>query len=455
MRVLALDIGASSGRGIVGWLEENRLRCREVHRFVNAPLDAGGTLYWDFAGLLGQVHITLNAAGPVDSIAFDTWGVDFGLLNSEQRLLQNPLHYRDSRFFGAAVKYAPCMPPEHLFARTGNQIMDINTLFQLKIWQEKQPELFEKAETLLFMPDLLGFALCGQKTCEASISSTSQMLDPATGQWSQPVLDAFGIPQKLLLPPVPPGRVLGQTAAGLPVITVAGHDTQCAVAALPLVDDAPAAFLSCGTWGLLGTELPAPILQPQGPFSNELGAQGRIHYLHNGTGLWLVQECRRQWKRQGKAYSFSQLEAMAQAAPPSSARIDPDWEELARPGDIPGKIQAFCQSQGLPVPQGPGDIVRCIYQSLADQYAKILTQMEQNTRQHFARLHLLGGGAQSPLLAQCLADSCRIPVLAGPAEATALGNILLQLMALGALPDLAAGRRLIAQSQPPKTYLPL
>ena len=304
-RVLAFDFGASSGRAILGAYEGGRLTYKEVHRFENNPREQDGHLRWNFTDLMNNVRLGIEKAGSFDSIAFDTWGVDFGLLDEEGNLLEDPVHYRDSRTDGMTEQAERILPAADLYAATGCQIMGINTLFQLLAVQKEQPELWAKARQLLFMPDLFAYALCGSRVCETTIASTSQMLDARTGCWSKTVLDAFSVPESLFAPMVPSGTVLGEYK-GAKVIAAAGHDTQCAVAALPAPQPG-AAFLSCGTWSLLGCELDEPILTEESrtlALSNERGANGKVNYLKNIIGLWLIQESRRQWKREGTLWSY-------------------------------------------------------------------------------------------------------------------------------------------------------
>ena len=447
-RVLAFDFGGSSGRAILGEYRDGRLDCREVHRFDNTPRQAQGHFRWDFANLMANVHIGIEKAGPVDSISFDTWGVDFGLLDREGNLLEDPVHYRDDRTAGMVEQALQTMPADALYAATGSQIMPINTLFQLLAVKHRQPELWAKASRLLFMPDLFAHALCGADACETTIASTSQLLDVSTGTWSKNVLRAFGIPETLFAPLVTSGTVVGEYR-GAKVIAGAGHDTQCAVTALP-APEKDAAFLSCGTWSLLGCELDAPILSAQSrrmELSNERGANGKINYLKNIIGLWLIQESRRQWGREGTAYSYAELERLALAAEPLRSFIDPDAPEFTPPGDIPGHVREFCRRTGQPVPETVGQVMRCIYESLALKYRFALNQLSANTGKRFTALHVLGGGAKDGLLCRMTADCAGIPVIAGPVEATALGNLLIQLTALGELNDLNEGRRLVAATQ--------
>lgn len=454
-RVLAFDFGASSGRAILAEYENGHLTYKEAHRFENCPRERDGHFRWDFADLMANVHQGIEKAGAFDSIGFDTWGVDFGLLDEDGKLLGDPVHYRDSRTEGMVEKAMARMDADALYTATGSQIMAINTLFQLLAVQEQDAETWEKARRLLFMPDLFAHALCGADVCETTIASTSQMLDARTGAWNRDVLQSFAIPEHLFAPRVNSGTVVGEYQ-GAKVIAVAGHDTQCAVAAMP-APDANAAFLSCGTWSLLGCELDAPVLTEQSrllALSNEQGANGKVNYLKNIVGLWLIQESRRQWRREGQEYSYAQLEQLALAAEPLRSFIDPDDPLFTPPGDIPGRVREFCRRTGQPVPETVGQVMRCIYESLALKYRFVLEQLSRATGKQFSVLHVLGGGAKDGLLCRMTADCAGIPVIAGPVEATALGNILIQLVALGELPDIAAGRALIAATEPVKRFAP-
>lgn len=453
--VLAFDFGASSGRAIVAVLENGALSCREVHRFENNPVEKNGTLYWDVETLFQEVRTGIEKAGAFESIGFDTWGVDFGLLDEDGVLLEPPVHYRDRRTDGMVEKVFQTLSEDTLYQSTGNQIMKINTLFQLMALKEQNPQLLARAKTLLFMPDLFAFQLTGKPCCEMSIASTSQMFDPLHKRWSTETLRALDLPEQLLLPVVPTGTVSGSFQRAK-VIAVAGHDTQCAVAALP-TKERDVAFLSCGTWSLLGTELDAPVLTEQSrrlALSNEIGVDGKINYLKNIIGLWLIQESRRAWRRQGQEYSYADLEREALAAEPFFCFIDPDSPEFGIPGDIPQRVRAFCEKTGQQVPKTTGQTMRCIYESLALKYRFALEQLGAATGKTFRALHVLGGGTKDTLLCQMASSSCGIPVVAGPIEATALGNILIQLVALGALENISEGRALLAKTEPLKRYNP-
>ncbi|MFU0832438.1 MAG: Rhamnulokinase [Oscillospiraceae bacterium] len=454
--VLAFDLGASNGRAIKARYEDGKLSCQEIHRFENNPSEYEGHFCWDFDALLAEVRTGIQKAGSFDSVAFDTWGVDFGLLGQDGKLVSRPVHYRDSRTDGMVERASKTVGTDELYQKTGNQLLPINTLFQLLALKEQQPEILQKAKTLLFMPDLFSYFLCGNAVCEQSIASTSQMLCPKTKKWRTDVLNAFGIPTDIFLPTIPSGTVTGSLPNGAKVIAVAGHDTQCAVAAVPF-QSADAAFLSCGTWSLLGAEIDSPILTTEScrmGLSNEIGANGKINYLKNIIGLWLIQESRRAWRRKGQDYSYADLERLAREAQPLQCFINPDAPEFAQPGDIPERVCEFCRRSGQYVPQNVGEIMRCIYESLALKYRWTVEQLQHATGKHFSVLHIIGGGTKDRLLCQMSADSTGLPVTAGPVEASALGNIIIQLVALGFLPDISAGRALIARSATLEHYEP-
>ena len=351
-RVLAFDFGASSGRAILGAYENGELSYREVHRFENNPRDKDGHFRWDFEDLLANVRLGAQKAGPVDSLAFDTWGVDFGLLDAQGRLLEDPVHYRDQRTAGLVEEAFQSLPAGALYGATGTQILNINSLYQLLALQRQEPQLWEKAHRLLFMPDLFAWALCGAQACETTIASTSQLLDPRSQSWSQPVLSAFRIPQELFAPLVKSGTVVGEYQ-GAKVIAAAGHDTQCAVAAMP-APEKDAAFLSCGTWSLLGCELEEPVLTEQSRvlgLSNEIGANGKVNYLKNIIGLWLIQESRRSGAGRGRSTPTPTWSAWPWRPSPCAASIDPDAPEFAPPGTSPARVRDSAAAQASPSPR--------------------------------------------------------------------------------------------------------
>lgn len=458
--VLAFDFGASTGRAIKGTYDGTSLQCEEIHRFENIPLEKDGHLYWDMDLLLGEIRTGIQKAGTFDSLAFDTWGVDFGLLDESGTLLQNPMHYRDLHTKGWVDRISEQWPAKKIYERTGNQIMEINTLFQLLALKDEQPELLKRTKKLLFMPDLFAASLGAEAVCEKSIASTSQMLSPVTGMWDKELLDSLDINPEILSDPIESGTITGTLPGGEKIIAVAGHDTQCAVAAVPwrAQTSERAAFLSCGTWSLIGTELDAPILTKESceqELSNEVGANGKINYLKNITGLWILQESRREYQRQGQEYSFGELAKLAEEAKPLQCFIDPDAPEFANPGNLPERIREFCKRTNQPIPETVGETMRCVYESLALKYRQSLEQISKETGKTLEVLHILGGGTKAELLCQMAADCCGIPVEAGPVEATALGNMILQLKALGAVSDLEEGKKLVAQAEEIKEYRPV
>lgn len=448
--VLAFDFGASTGRAIKAEYDGKSLKYSEVHRFDNIPAYEGNRLCWDFPYLLGEVKKAIDMCGGADALAFDTWGVDYGLLDENDRLMGLPTNYRDTRTEGMPERIFEKISPYDLYRSTGNQIMPINTLFQLTAEEKKN------AKTLLFMPDLFVWALCGNKSAEKTIASTSQMYSFDKKGWDFDVAKLSGMDTAILQEPVDSSTVAGEYK-GIKVIKVAGHDTQCAVAAMPANSEKCSAFLSCGTWSLIGCECDNAVLTEKSmndQLSNELGANGKVNYLKNISGLWLIQEIRRNFRSVGREYSFNDMEQLARAEKPFTCFIDPDAPEFATAGSMPEKIQNFCRKTNQPVPESDGALVRCIYESLAMKYKFAISQISENTGKNFDVLHLLGGGTKDGFLCQMTANSLGIPVIAGPTEATALGNILLQLIALGDIKDIDEGRALIRQQESVKEYLP-
>ena len=447
-RVLAFDFGASTGRAILAEYENGRLSYNEVHRFDNSLVEKDGLLCWDFEYLLGEVKKAIDMCENVDSLAFDTWGVDYGMLDGDGKLISLPVCYRDERTKNAIKKVFDKLSDKELYRLTGNQIMPINTLFQLYV------EKAENADTFLFMPDLFAFSLCGAKTAEQTIASTSQMLDLENIKWQEKVFEITEKDKKILPPIVKSATIAGEYK-GIKVIKVAGHDTQCAVCAMPAAENETSAFLSCGTWSLIGCENDKPILSEKSmkdELSNELGANKKINYLKNISGLWLIQEIRRNFADEGKKYSYNDMEMLARDAKAFEYFIDPDDESFATPKNMPEKICAYCEKTGQGKPESDGAMIRCIYESLAMKYRFAIKQIEENTGKKFDVLHLLGGGTKDNFLCQMTADSLNIDVIAGPTEATALGNIILQLIALGDIEDVNTGRQIIKSSEKLTAY---
>ncbi len=452
-QVLAFDFGASSGRVIIGKYDGSKIHIEELHRFSNDPVMLGDTFHWDVLRLFHEIKQGLTKVKnelaknntKIDSIGIDTWGVDYGLLDNKGRLLENPVHYRDKRTHG--IKQ-----PDY-YNITGIQHMNINTIYQLYSLAQNRPELLERADKLLFMPDLFNYFLTGEKSCEYSIASTSGLLNAVTKDWSAEVLSELKIPQKLFCEITKGGRVLGNISGqireelSLPeisVVSICGHDTACAVVAVPAAKE-DFLYLSCGTWSLMGTELDKPLLDSEG-ITNEGGYGGKIRYLKNIVGLWLIQESRREWKRQGKDYSFEDFGKMARAAEGGKCYIDTDYPDFSLTGNLPQKIKDYCKNTGQFVPQTDGEVLRCIYDSLAKKYAETKDEIEKLTGKSYDTLHMIGGGIQDEFLCEQTAKYCKCKVLAGPIEATAMGNIAIQLMAFKDIKDIKEAREIIRNS---------
>lgn len=467
-RVLAFDFGASSGRAIIGCFDGDKITLEEVHRFSNDPVSVGGTVYWDVLRLFYEIKqgiIKAKIAGGFDSIGIDTWGVDFGLIDSEGKLMENPVHYRDARTVGLVDEAFKTMPKEKLYGITGIQFMELNTLFQLISLKKYRPWMLERADKMLFMPDLFGYMLTGKMCAEYSIASTSQLIDLDKRTWSKEILDAFGIKESVFAPLVQPGTVLGELSKEIceecgvdpvPVISVCGHDTQSAITSVPC-EDGDFAFLSSGTWSLFGTELDKPIVNETSMninITNEGGFDGSTGFLKNIIGLWLIQESRRQWKREGKEYSYADLEKLALAAEPFKCFIDPDAPEFVPHGNIPERVREFCRKTGQYVPETVGEIMRCIYESLAMKYRLTFEKLRECTERDYPVIHVIGGGTKDGLLCQMTANSCDRTVKAGPIEATVMGNVAVQLMSDGSVKNIGQARKIVANSSELKTFEP-
>lgn len=467
-RVLAFDFGASSGRAIIGCFDGDKITLEEVHRFSNDPVSVGGTVYWDVLRLFYEIKqgiIKAKIAGGFDSIGIDTWGVDFGLIDSEGKLMENPVHYRDARTVGLVDEAFKTMPKEKLYGITGIQFMELNTLFQLISLKKYRPWMLERADKMLFMPDLFGYMLTGKMCAEYSIASTSQLIDLDKRTWSKEILDDFGIKESVFAPLVQPGTVLGELSKEVceecgvdpvPVISVCGHDTQSAITSVPC-EDGDFAFLSSGTWSLFGTELDKPIVNETSMninITNEGGFDGSTGFLKNIIGLWLIQESRRQWKREGKEYSYADLEKLALAAEPFKCFIDPDAPEFVPHGNIPERVREFCRKTGQYVPETVGEIMRCIYESLAMKYRLTFEKLRECTERDYPVIHVIGGGTKDGLLCQMTANSCDRTVKAGPIEATVMGNVAVQLMSDGSVKNIGQARKIVADSSELKTFEP-
>ena len=466
---LAADLGAESGRVMVGRFDGGRLSLSEAHRFDSRPVRLPDGLHTDALRIFSEIQHGLAAAaaqgGEVAGIGVDTWGVDFALLDADGLLLGNPYHYRDA-IGGTVMESAFArVPRAEIFGATGVQLLEINTLFQLLRLQERGSAALREARCLLMMPDLFSFWLCGRAANEYTIATTSQCLDVAGGRWATALLERLSLPAAIFGEIVPPGTVLGDLLphvaeeAGLPprpVIAVGGHDTALAVAAVPAAREG-FAYVSSGTWSLLGAEIPRPCVGEASlaaNFTNEGGVGGTIRFLKNLCGLWLVQECRRHWGRHGEADPYDRLAEMAAAAPAFRSLVDVDAPDFAAPGDMPARIQAYCRRTGQPAPETKGEIVRAALDSLALKYRYVLAQMEGILQVRLDPLHVVGGGARNRLLCQLAADATGRAVVAGPVEATAAGNVLMQALALGHLGSLAEARDVVRRSFEITTYEP-
>ncbi len=467
---LALDLGAESGRAMLGQFDGERLRLAEVHRFPNGPVRLPSGLHWDALRLWTEIKSGLSLAirehgANLVGIGLDTWGVDFGLLDRHGVLISDPYHYRDSRTDGMVQEAFRRVPREEIFERTGIQFMAINSLYQLLSMAISDSPALDIADTFLTMPDLFNYWLTGRKACEFSIATTTQCYDPRAGDWATPLIEEMGIPSHIFPEIVPPGAVLGEMSpsvaeevggSGLSVIAPGCHDTALAVAAVP-AEEGDFVYISSGTWSLVGAEISEPIINEHSlafDVTNEGGVGGTFRFLKNTTGLWIVQECRRTWARQGEDFSYDDLTQMAAQAPPLQSVFDPDYHEFRKPGDMPARIRAFCQRTGQPVPQSKGAVVRCVLESLALKYRWVIEGLEAILGRHLEPVHIVGGGTQNRLLNQFAANATGRPVVTGPVEATAAGNVLMQALALGHIGSVGEIRQVVRNSCDVVAYEP-
>ncbi len=468
-KLLAFDLGAESGRGVLGLFDGARLQLEIVHRFANQPIRTLDALNWNVLSLYGEMLTGLRRCaaehGHIDSLGVDTWGVDFALLGRDGTLLGNPRHYRDAHTEGVMEEVFARLPRQEIYKRTGLQFMRFNTLFQLYALKRAGSPLLDIAHTLLMMPDLFHYFFTGIKVNEFTDVSTSQLYDPTAKSWAYGLLEALGLPTRILGNVVPPGTVIGPlrseiaSATGVdsvPVIAPASHDTASAVAAVPARGKSWA-YISSGTWSLMGVELAAPLINERAfacNFTNEGGINGTTRFLKNVMGLWLVQECRRTWERAGVNHSYEELVRMAAAARPFVALVDPDDASFMLPASMPEAFAAFCRRTGQSLSPEPGAVIRCALESLALRYRWVLARLEELTGHQIETIHVVGGGSQNELLCQLTADACNRQVLAGPVEATAIGNVMVQAIGLGLLSSLADARAVVAQSFALKTFTP-
>lgn len=447
---LACDLGAESGRVILGTLADGKLALREIHRFPNNAVVVNGTRRWDVLRIFDELQAGIRKVDvPVESLSCDSWGVDYVWIKDREPLLTAPYQYRDARTDGALQRAAAVVPLDTIFAETGIQFMPINTLYQL---HTEPPWIWKTAERFLNIGDYFNWLFCGVAKAEESLASTTQLYNPKKHGWSKRLIRAFGFNKRVFPEIVPSGTVLGNYQ-GIKVIATCSHDTGAAVAAVP-ASGRGWAYLSSGTWSLLGIEAKKPIITEksrQYNFTNEVGYGGRIRFLKNIIGLWILQECRRAW---GSRHDYAELTRLAEQAAPLKSLINPNDERFAKPDQMPEKIVAFCRETDQPAPATEGEFVRCILESLALLYRHTLEQIEDATGKPIQTLHIVGGGSKNTLLNQFSADATARPVVTGPVEATATGNILIQAIALGHLKDLDELRQVVRDSFQLETYRP-
>jgi len=463
---IAVDLGASSGRVILGSVDNDKIALEEIHRFENGPIEENGSLRWDFAKLFGEISTGISKAvkqadGKIESIGVDSWGVDFGLIGSDGKLLENPYHYRDKRTDGMMDKAFAIAVKRTVYDSTGIQFMQLNTIYQLFALKSQKPEILKKAHKLIFMADLVSYYLCGEIFGEYTLASTSQLMNMKTGKWANELFDKLLLPMEIMPKIVQPGTIVGKlkkefALGAIPVVAVGSHDTACAVASVP-ASEKNWAYLSSGTWSLMGVEVPNAVINDDTfryEFTNEGGICGTIRLLKNIMGLWLVQECRRVWQEQGSKLSFAELTAMAEKAKPFAAVINPNDSRFLSMCDMPTKINEYLIQTGQPAITDKGQLIRVVLESLGFYYRKTIEIIEEIIKQNIDVLHLVGGGIQNELLCQFTADATGTKVVAGPVEATAMGNIMIQAMATGQIKSVNAGRALVAESFDLKIYQP-
>lgn len=455
-RFLALDLGAESGRAILAQVNAGRVELQELHRFANTPVQLPHGLYWDTLRLFHEICEGIRAAarqcGRLDGLAVDTWGVDFALIGERGELLDNPRHYRDARTAGVPERVFETVTRGEIFRRTGVQIIDINSLYQLYAVKRDSPQLLEAASKLLFMPDLFNYFLTGLRRSERTIASTSQFYDPVRKCFATELLERVGICSSILCECAEPGSELGRLLPHVadidaPVYATASHDTASAVAAVPAKDGTEWCYISSGTWSLMGVELDRPLIHDgamEANFTNEVGAAGTIRFLKNIPGLWVVQECKRAWAREGQEFTYAELMERAASAKPLASTID--LNEFTAPGDYPRRICEQCRRTGQELPRDAGSVVRVVLQSLAARYAHVLESLEDLTDRSIEVIQVVGGGARNRLLNQLTANATGRCVIAGPAEATAAGNALVQALGSGHIGSLDEIRAVVRRS---------
>ena len=468
-KVLSFDFGASSGRAMLASYENGKIEMAEIHRFSIDPVSVNGRMYWDVLRLFFEIKTGITKAvnaGGFDAIGIDTWGVDFGLINKKGELIGNPFHYRDQRTKGIPDKiFSEIISKEDLYHRAGMQFMHFNTIYQLMYLKYNEPELLAQADKFLMMPDLFAYFLTGEMKEEASIASTSNLLNPNTKDWDFELIEKLGLDKKLFAPIVKSGSIYGYLSDEIcnelgckkvPVVAVCSHDTASAVAATPTSAE-DFVYISCGTWSLFGIESKTPFLSDEAykaDFTNEGGFDGTIRFLKNIMGLWLIQESRRQWRREGIEVGFDTLEKEALASEPFKCFINVDDPMFETAGNLPKRVLEFCEKTGQYVPETRGEIMRCIYQSLAMKYKHTYNMLSDFTKREYKSINILGGGIKDKLLCRLTADATGATVFAGPTEATVMGNIAVAFYALGEIADFKELRKTVANSTDLKEYIP-
>lgn len=469
-KMLAIDLGATSGRGIVGRFDGKKLSLEENHRFDNDPVMASGTFYWDILRIFFEIQnsirkCALSGDKDIASIGIDTWGVDFGLLDKQGKLMGNPVHYRDARTDGIQDYAFSKLGAEDIFAKTGIAHINFNTIYQLMAMLKADPHALDAADKLLFVPDLLGYLLTGKKETEYTIASTGGLLDVKERKWAFDLMEKLGVPTRIFTDIAQPGSKIGKLRSDIAestgifdadVVHVAAHDTASAVVSVPVGSD-EFIYISSGTWSLMGTEIDTPIATPEAMkcgFTNEGGTHGKTRFLKNIMGTWIESECKRQWAREGTKYTYDQLSDMARASTPHKCFINPDDPAFNPPGNMPKRIAEYCEKTGQYVPQNPGEIVRCIFDSLAMRYRWTVENMDALMGRHTPCINIVGGGTKEVLLCELTADACGRTVYAGPTEATAIGNLCVQLMAAGKIATLDEARDVVRNSFEIKCYDP-
>ena len=469
IKMLAIDLGASSGRGIVGTFDGKRIELKENHRFTNDPVMVNGRFTWDIIRIFHEIKNSIRQTAldedEIKTIGIDTWGVDYGFIDKRGRMIGNPTHYRDTRTDGVCDHVDRIVPLSEIYSETGIQSLDFNTIYQLAVERRDNPEIFDYAEKLLFIPDLLGYFLTGEAKTEYTIASTGAILNAHSRKYARELLCRLDIPERIFSEIVEPGYKLGKLLPDVKeevggvdadIVKVASHDTASAVLAVPAKEE-DFVYISSGTWSLMGMELKEPLINEKTRelnYTNEGGVNGTIRFLKNIMGLWILQESRRQWKREGNDYSFSELAMVAKEASPLQSIINPDDKLFATQGNMPRRIAEYCERTGQHVPQTVGETVRCILDSLALRYRYTVSDLSYLSGKTPKSINIVGGGTQDTLLCQITADACGIPVCAGPIEATAIGNIMTQLMSLGEVKSVSEARQIVADSFDTVTYTP-